>query len=93
MFSLKETLHDPRGSNESRKSELVTERERVKEEVQRKEEELDGKVEHTNNLYFEILQQVSGDRPDGQQVPFLHVLLFVPGCEFCDLMQHVLSVS
>lgn len=61
FFSLKETLHDPRGSSESRKSELVAERERVREEVQKKEEDLEGKVERTNNLYFEILQQVRGD--------------------------------
>ncbi|KAK7112661.1 hypothetical protein V1264_012082 [Littorina saxatilis] len=54
----KETVHDPKGSNESKKSEVMAEIENVKGEVHMKEEELEAKVERTNNLYSEIITQV-----------------------------------
>ena len=89
-------MHDPRGSSESRKSELVAERELVREEVQKKEEELEGKVERTNNLYFEILQQVWGDEPRPRQSSSALSLCFiiVRGLKLCEATQHLsLSVN
>ena len=56
---MKETLHDPRRSSESKKSELMKEKDRLKADVRKREEELENKLEQTSNLYFEILQQVS----------------------------------
>ena len=82
-------LHDPRGSSESRKSELVAERERVREEVQKKEEDLEGKVERTNNLYFEILQQVRGDEPRRSSSTLSLCFIIVQGLKLCEVTQHL----
>ncbi|XP_076457415.1 uncharacterized protein LOC143291429 isoform X2 [Babylonia areolata] len=58
LSQLKETLHDPRGSSESKKAELMKEKELIMEETEKKLKEKDANLEQVTNLYSEILQQV-----------------------------------
>nr|KAG5709663.1 hypothetical protein BaRGS_027688 [Batillaria attramentaria] len=58
LSHMKESLRDPEGSCASEKVRLTAEKEQVIEDSQRQHQELEKAVEHADNIYFEIIQQV-----------------------------------